>query len=93
MSDEQVSAAEEVEVVIPPIERGNKFKKSESTKAATAAVELLSFEEWFALREKSIPSHHHREILKADFKGQKVPDKATADQFDSALARYGVKLK
>ena len=57
------------------------------------AEQLLDFEEWFSIREASIPKHHHREIIKADFKGRKVPAKATVGQFDEALKKYGIELE
>lgn len=55
--------------------------------------ELVEFIEWYALRKSQIPSHHHKEILQADFKGQGLRDKETVAAFDKALLRYGVKLK
>lgn len=79
---------QEQSMMIPPIDRSSKLRRNDSAKRE----ELVSFDEWYSLREKQIPRHHHKEILKADFKGQKMPEKATMDQFDSALIKYGVKL-
>lgn len=62
--------------------------------AAPEAIEeeLVDFEAWYAARQKAIPTHHHKEILRADFKGRKVPEMATMAIFDDALKKYGVKL-
>lgn len=56
------------------------------------AAPKMKFEAWHAYREKSIPPHHYREILKADFKAQGVNEVATIAEFDRALKRYGVSL-
>lgn len=56
------------------------------------AEQLMEFEEWYSLREGLIPAHHHREIIKADFKARKVPNMATLKEFDEALRRYGISL-
>ena len=63
-----------------------------NTEAEEAGEELVDFEHWYSIREAAIPAQHHREILKADFKGQKVPTLATMAQLDNALKKYGVKL-
>ena len=55
-------------------------------------VPKMKFESWFAFRERAIPNHHHKEILKADFKAQGVKDPATIAEFDQALKKYGVVL-
>lgn len=62
--------------------------------AAPEAIEeeLVDFEAWYAARQKAIPAHHHKEIIRADFKGRKVPEMATMAIFDDALKKYGVKL-
>lgn len=55
-------------------------------------AQKMKFESWYAFREKAIPNHHYREILKADFKAQGVKDAATIAEFDQALKKYGVTL-
>jgi len=69
-----------------------KWKQQPSEPEAAPAMDKMEFEEWFASREAKIPKHHHREILKADFKGQGVPDMASEAQWDAALKKYGVAL-
>lgn len=71
-----------------------KKNRTEDVVSATLIEEpmLVEFEEWFSARENLIPAHHHREIIKADFKARKVPKLATMDQFDEALRQYGVNL-
>jgi hypothetical protein len=56
------------------------------------AAPKMKFEVWYAYREKLIPKHHYKEILKADFKAQGTADPATIAEFDKALKRYGVTL-
>lgn len=52
----------------------------------------LEFDGWWAMRSSVIPAIHKKEIVKADFKGRKVPMVATIKEFDAALEKYGVKL-
>lgn len=53
----------------------------------------VDFEVWYSIRSGKIPAQHHKEIIKADFKGRKIPALATMAEFDSALKKYGLKLK
>lgn len=52
----------------------------------------VQFDGWHALRSPAIPAIHKKEILKADFKGRKVPMEATMAEFDEALKKYGITL-
>jgi hypothetical protein len=78
----------------PENENGEVAYIAEELEQAAPEVveELVDFETWYSIREPKIPGHHHREIIKADFKGRKVPALATMAQFDEALKKYGVKL-
>lgn len=60
--------------------------------ATEPAQELIEFDVWHVMRNKMIPGHHMKEIIKADFKGRGLGDKETLATFDKALANYGVKL-
>ncbi len=62
--------------------------------AAPEAVEepKVDFDAWYASRGPKIPAHHHKEVIKADFKGRKVPKMATMAEFDEALKKYGIEL-
>jgi RNA recognition motif-containing protein len=53
----------------------------------------ISFDKWHAMRVSDIPTIHRKEILRADFKGRGLKDKASAKDWDEALEKYGVKLK
>ena len=52
----------------------------------------VDFDGWYGARASKIPGHHHKEIIKADFKGRKMPVMATMAEFDAALKKYGVSL-
>jgi hypothetical protein len=68
-------------------------KVKQAPKVVEVAVEdKVHFDEWFASRKNSIPPHHRREIILADFKARKVPVEAEPSVFDAALGMYGVKL-
>ena len=66
--------------------------ENDKNKPQEQAAQKMKFEAWHAYREKLIPKHHYKEILKADFKAQGVRDLATIAEFDKALNRYGVTL-
>lgn len=67
---------------------------TEAVEAIKPVEELkIEFDGWHALRNAAIPAVHKKEILKADFKGRKVPMVATVAEFDEALRKYGVDLK
>lgn len=55
-------------------------------------VPKVDFDGWYGARASKIPGHHHKEIIKADFKGRKMPVMATMAEFDAALKKYGVSL-
>ena len=54
--------------------------------------EKLDFDAWHCMREEQIPKAHHKEIIKADFKGRGLGQHESLEDFDAALAKYGVKL-
>lgn len=75
------------------------MEQAEEAAPAAAIVEApkaeepkVPFDGWYALRASAIPAIHKKEILKADFKGRKVPMVATMAEFDEALKKYGVRL-
>ena len=68
-----------------------KNDKKQNIEGAVDQVKL-DFEAWYGQREKLIPAHHRKEVIKADFKGRKVPELATMEEFDQALKLYGVEL-
>ena len=71
----------------------SKSKKSkEESMPIVESAPAVSFEVWFAMREKKVPAQHLREIIWADFRGRGLSKKETVDTYDAALAEYGVKL-
>lgn len=64
----------------------------EQQEAPVAEELLVEFDAWFASRASKIPTQHHKEILKADFKARGLGQMASLEQYDDALKRYGVKL-
>lgn len=87
-NDQKENVAEEKVVVKPAPAARSKPSKA----PVVPKEEFVDFETWYAAREGAIPGHHRKEILKADFKGRKVPNMATMAQFDDALREYGIKL-
>lgn len=79
---QSVEISEEVEEATPEVVEAP--KRAEAPK--------VEFDGWWALRNHQIPALHKKEIIKADFKGRKVPMVATIAEFDEALKKYGVKL-
>ena len=53
-------------------------------------VPEVDFETWWVLRSGRIPAHHHKEIVKADFKGRGLGHKASMAEYDAALKAYGL---
>ena len=84
---ENEQAAEEA-IVDAPVEQQLEQAKEEPK----AEEPKVQFDGWYALRSSVIPAIHKKEILKADFKGRKVPMIATMAEFDEALKKYGVQL-
>ena len=56
------------------------------------SVPKMDFDTWFAINSHLIPSHHYKEIIRADFKARKLTAEETQEDFDKALRLYGVKL-
>jgi hypothetical protein len=54
--------------------------------------EKMEFDAWWASRSKSIPSIHHKEIVKADIMARGLSEEETAEDYDIALAKYGIKI-
>lgn len=84
--DMDLDVAEEVMEETPVAEEAKVEAKPK------AEVPKVEFDGWYAARASRIPAIHKKEILKADFKGRKVPMTATMAEFDEALKKYGVKL-
>lgn len=55
-------------------------------------VSKVDFDAWYAMRANAIPRHHHKEIIKADFKARGLGQCESLNNFDDALRKYGVKL-
>lgn len=69
-----------------------KIEKVLSEAAESYQEERYDFDTWYTLRVSKIPSHHYKEILKADFKARGIKDLDTLDNFDIALKKYGVNI-
>lgn len=78
--------------------RRDRALAQESAPAASAEQasqlmeELVDFDGWWAARSSKIPSHHHKEIVKADFRGRGLSMMETMEDFDDALKEYGLVL-
>lgn len=58
----------------------------------TPSPDAIDFDGWWALRSTKIPSQHHKEVIKADFRGRGLTTMETMEDFDEALKEYGIKL-
>ena len=67
-------------------------KREEAMKKVEKVDETISFDAWWMLRSPKIPRKHMKEIISADFKGRGLEGKQKAEDFDKALAAYGLKL-
>jgi hypothetical protein len=76
---------------------------SKKNKKAQPAAELeapkmessepkIEFDEWWSLVQKKIPAIHHKEIIKADFRGRGLSNLETMEAFNKAIEMYGLKL-
>lgn len=83
VAEEAMDEASEVEIKV------EEAKVEVKPKVESPKVE---FDGWYALRSAAIPAIHKKEIIKADFKGRKVPMMGTIAEFDEALRMYGIKL-
>ncbi len=83
--------AKDMELAVNEAEMADEAEAAPEQEAA-AEEPKVQFDGWYALRSARIPAIHKKEILKADFKGRKVPMLATMAEFDEALKKYGVEL-
>lgn len=84
--------AKDVELAANEAEMAPKEEAVVEEMAPVVEEPKMQFDGWYALRSSVIPAIHKKEILKADFKGRKVPMVATMAEFDEALKKYGVEL-
>jgi hypothetical protein len=72
----------------------DQIKEMEKNKRDAAPTSSLpvSFDSWFHQRSDKIAKCHYKEIIMADFKARGISEEATVEEFDKALALYGVKL-
>lgn len=80
----------------------NKWKQASEQKAGSnidaeaqsnaPQIDKVDFDAWFAVRAGQIPRHHHKEIIKADFKARGLGQCESLEDFDGALNKYGIKL-
>lgn len=72
----------------------DKIKKMESEQRAPSINKdkVIPFDSWFYHRKDSIPRHHMKEVIMADFKARGLGKEATVEQYDKALRMYGIKI-
>lgn len=75
----EVKVIEEAKVVVEEVKKEVKPK-------------LISFETWWFMRSKMIPSIHAKEIIIADFKSRGLKEFEVIEDFDAALTKYGIVL-
>lgn len=84
----QEEAAPQVEAAAPQ----EQAPEAEAAAPQEEAAPKLDFDAWFAMRGSKIPPQHHKEIVKADFKGRGLDQCESLEDFDAALRKYGVRL-
>lgn len=72
------------------MEDASELMESESVMQEPQKVDFIV---WWTLNEKKIPEHHHKEIIKADFKARGLSDMEQMEVFDAALKKYGLDIK
>jgi hypothetical protein len=60
--------------------------------AVPVAPVKVHFDAWWAVMHKKLPLHHHKEVIKADFKARGLSMHETMTVFTDALGQYGIKL-
>lgn len=74
-------------------EEADKKREAGLEKTQKKEVEKrISFDVWYAMRVKQIPSAHRKEVIKADMRARGVDGLRTKNEFDEALEAYGIKL-
>jgi hypothetical protein len=68
-------------------------KQQPASSQVAPAQPSVDFEVWWAMAQKKMPGHHHKEIIKADFRARGLSMREPAAAFNEALELYGVKLK
>ena len=68
------------------------YVREEEQVAEKQPEQKVDFDAWFVMREHKIPKHHHKEIIKADFRGRGLEQCESLEAFDAALTKYGIKL-
>jgi hypothetical protein len=67
-------------------------KNREESAPKVMPDEMVSFDSWYHQKKDKIPKCHHKEIIMADFKARGLGKEAAMEEYDKALALYGVKL-
>jgi len=67
-------------------------KRDKAMKKVEKKEEKVSFDAWWMTRSARIPRNHMKEIIKADFRGRKLSNEEKTEDYDKALAAYGIKL-
>ena len=80
------------EVKTVPVAPTAPVQEVEPVAAPEEAEPKVDFDAWFAMRRAKIPAHHHKEIIKADFKRRNLGQCESLKDFDAALKKYGLNL-
>lgn len=100
MSEEQ-QAKEALEKKMAEMELKAQIKQAEDKKRQEAINKAapkslkekkMAYDSWYAMRSQSIPKHHLKEVIWADFRGRGLSKEEACSAYDEALGKYGVKL-
>ena len=59
--------------------------------AVKAQLPKMAFDAWWAMTQKKLPQHHHKEVVMADFMARGLSTQESMATFNKALEQYGVK--
>ena len=94
LENKTVSVTEPVEVdwaAIAALEK-QALEKAKQSEPVSSAPELISFEDWWLLREAAINKpQYYKEILRADSAARGLGKRETVDRWDWAGRQFGLK--
>ena len=70
-----------------------KIENAQPAALVSPPVVKIDFDAWWAMNEKKIPAHHHKEVILADFRARGLSLRESIQSYNDGLKRYGLKIK